>query len=70
LPKSGDRPYQDVTQSQVMPVVRQQGWGSGAGHRGIEVVVVVAMAMAKGQPACVRGEVSCTIKDEGGKKGK
>ncbi len=52
-----------VWQSRVMPVVRRWGQGSGAGRRGIEVVVVVAMATAtaKGQPACVQGEVGWVL---------
>jgi len=33
------------------------------------VVAVVVTAMVKGWPACMRGEVSCTIKDEGEKRG-
>ncbi len=76
-----------VWQSRVMPVVGQRGWGSGAGRRGIKVVVVVATATVKGRPECMQGEVggclhatgsatglcqgevSCTVKDKGEKKG-
>ncbi len=50
-----------VQQSWVMPVVGRWGWGSGTGHRGIEVVVVVATAMAKGWPACMQGEVGWVL---------
>ena len=37
------------------------GRGSGTSRRGIEVVVVVATAMAKGRPACTRGEVGWVL---------
>src|SRR6266571_3972260 len=50
-----------VWRSQVTPVVGRQGQGSGAGHRGIEVVVVVATVTVKGQPACARGEVGWVL---------
>src|SRR6266702_3679557 len=49
-----------VWQSQVTPVVGRRGRGSGAGRRGIEVVVV-ATTTAKGRPACARGEVGWVL---------
>jgi len=55
-----------VRQSRVTPVVGRRGRGSGAGRRGIEVVVVVATVTAKGQPACARGEVGWVLACHGG----
>src|SRR6266702_1419064 len=50
-----------VWRSWVTPVVWRWGRGNGAGRRGIEVVVVVLTAMAKGWPACARGEVGWVL---------
>src|SRR6266702_2764990 len=50
-----------VRQSRVTPVIGRRGRGSGAGRRGIEVVVVVATVTAKGQPAWARGEVGWVL---------
>ncbi len=56
-----------VWQSQVMPCSGNRVGEVAPVVEALEVVVVVVMV--KGQPACTQWEVSCTVKDEGKKKG-